>query len=416
MDDIHSQNELKYRKRWAADGIKSALKTHPVVVLTGARQVGKSTLLVNEFSLDEWKYLNFDDFNILAQAQENPASLWTGTHSIIIDEVQKAENVLAAVKLAVDSYPGKFRFILSGSSNLLLMKNVSESLAGRAVYFILNPMTQRELKQAHLLNSVGNFLNGILPQERKVKNTVKNTHFMMWKGFMPALMKMEHEQEITRWWDGYVTTYLERDLRQLSQIESLPMFRKLMNTLALRCGQILNQTSLSRETGISQPTVYRYINLLETTCILERIPAYYVNRTKRLMKSPKIIWLDPGLVSFLSGHYSAESLIGSRESGSVFESMVYLHLKTLCELIIPKPHILYWRTTTGKEVDFVIEWGKKLLAFEVKYSNRVNYPDIKNLQLFMSEYPETTAGVVIYNGNEIKRMDEKICALPWYYL
>ena len=138
-------------------------------------------------------------------------------------------------------------------------------------------------------------------------------------------MNLDHSA-VSTWWEGYVTTYLERDLRQLSQIESLPDFRRLMSALALRGGQLLNQTELSRDIGISQPTIYRYINLLESTCLVERLPAYFVNRTKRLVKSPKIIWNDPGLASFLSGHYEIDSVRSSRESGGIFETMVYLHL------------------------------------------------------------------------------------------
>jgi len=196
----------------------------------------------------------------------------------------------------------------------------------------------------------------------------------------------------------------------------LPDFRRLMVALSLRCGQILNQTEVARDTGISQPTVHRYINLLETTCLVERLPAFALNRTKRLIKSPKVIWSDPGLVSFLAGHYDIESLRSSREAGGIFESMVYLHLRTLSEILVPKPRIFYWRTTTGKEVDFVLEWGRKLLAVEVKLSTRPKYSDIETLRLFMKEYPETSAGILVHAGDEVKIMDEKVVAIPWFLL
>jgi len=196
----------------------------------------------------------------------------------------------------------------------------------------------------------------------------------------------------------------------------LPDFRRLMVALSLRCGQILNQTEVARDTGISQPTVHRYINLLETACLVERLPAFALNSTKRLIKSPKVIWSDPGLVSFLAGHYDIESLRSSREAGGIFESMVYLHLRTLSEILVPKPRIFYWRTTTGKEVDFVLEWGRKLLAVEVKLSTRPKYSDIETLRLFMKEYPETSAGILVHAGDEVKIMDEKVVAIPWFLL
>ena len=233
---------------------------------------------------------------------------------------------------------------------------------------------------------------------------------------MPSLMKLKAKGSVLRWWEGYVTTYLERDLRQLSRIDSLPDFRRLMAALALRCGQVLNQTEVARDTGISQPTIHRYVNLLETSCLLERLPAFTVNRTRRLIKSPKVIWNDPGLASFLAGHYDSESLKSSREAGGIFEAMVYLHLNSLAQLLTPRPRIFYWRTTTGKEVDFVLEWGRKLLAVEVKLSNKPRFSDIATLRLFMEEYPETSAGILVYAGNEVRIMHEKIAAVPWFLL
>jgi predicted AAA+ superfamily ATPase len=201
----------------------------------------------------------------------------------------------------------------------------------------------------------------------------------MWKGFMPGLMQYTEPQSILLWWEGYVMTYLERDLRQLSQIESLADFRRLMTACALRCGKIINQTEVSRDTGISQPTVHRYMNLLEITHLMTRVPAYAVNRTKRLMKSPKLIWTDPGLAAFLAGFYDTPSLSSSDYTGSIFESMIYLHLHVLTQLMIPRARIYFWRTTTGKEVDFVILENKKPKMFiECKLRGReINLLDKK---------------------------------------
>ncbi|MBL7195287.1 MAG: ATP-binding protein [Desulfobacterales bacterium] len=416
MNDYQSHNELKYKPRWIAPLLRNAAKDHPIVVLTGARQVGKSTLLQQEPPFADWRYITMDDFDTLSQAKSDPSSLWAGTDRVVIDEVQKSTELLDAVKVAVDSNYGKYRFILSGSANILLMKKVSESLAGRAIYFALNPMTLGEMDNLPPTNLLEILFKAKLPQEGKAKPTSTATFTQIWKGFMPPLMQLKTSGAVLRWWEGYMTTYLERDLRQLSQIDSLPDFRRLMIALALRCGQILNQTEVSRDTGISQPTVHRYINLLETTCLMERLPAFAINRTKRLIKSPKVMWIDPGLASFLAGHYDPKSLQSSREAGGIFESMVYLHLNALAQLLIPKPRIFYWRTTTGKEVDFVLEWGRKLLAIEVKLLNKPKFSDIKTLKLFLNEYPETSAGILIYGGDEVKIMDEKIAAIPWFLL
>jgi len=416
MNDNHSSIELKYKPRWITSLLRDAVKDHPIVVLTGARQVGKSTLLQQEPPFSNWRYTSLDDFDALAQSRADPTSIWAGTNRLVLDEVQKTTSLLDAVKAAVDSNYNKYRFILSGSANILLMKKISESLAGRAIYFTLYPMTTGEMNNLAPTNLLEILFEGELPKAERIESPLAAPFPLMWKGFMPSLMQLETAAAPLRWWESYVRTYLERDLRQLSQIDSLPDFRRLMAALALRCGQILNQTEVSRDIGISQPTVHRYINLLETTCLVERLPAYAINRTKRLIKSPKVMWSDPGLVSFLAGHYDSESLRSSREAGGIFESLVYLHLNALAQLLAPKPRIFYWRTTTGKEVDFVLEWGRKLLAVEVKLSNKPKFSDTETLRLFMDEYPETSACILVHAGDEVKVMHEKIVAIPWFLL
>ncbi|MDZ7264644.1 MAG: ATP-binding protein [candidate division KSB1 bacterium] len=416
MNDNHSHPELIYKPRWLASQLRDAIKDQSIVVLTGARQVGKSTLLRQELPFSNWRYINFDDFDAVAQSASDPASFWAGTSTIIFDEVQKAPNLLNAIKQIVDSKPHAYQFILSGSANLLLMQKVSESLAGRAVYFTLNPMTIGEINAIAPPNLLQSLFNGEFPNEKKIASPFESPFPFMWKGFLPPLMLLESSAAVLRWWEGYVATYLERDLRQLSQIDSLPDFRRLMVALALRCGQMLNQTEVARDTGISQPSVHRYFNLLETTCLTERLPAFTVNRTKRLIKTPKQIWSDPGLVSFLAGHYDVASLQAAREAGGIFEATIYLHLNSLAQLLVPKPRLFYWRTTTDKKVDFVLEWGRKLLAVEVKLTNYTKFSDIQSLKLFLEEYPETSAGVLIYTGNEVKQLHEKIVAIPWFLL
>ena len=416
VNDNHSNYELQYKPRWITSLLRDAVRNHPIVVLTGPRQVGKSTLLKHEPPFSDWRYISLDDFDTLSQARKDPTSLWAGSDHVVLDEVQKSTNLLEAVKVAVDSDRDKYRFMLSGSANILLMKRISESLAGRAVYFTLYPMTWGEMNNLAATNLLEALFKGELPREEKIEPTPTAPFPLMWKGFMPSLMHLKTSAAILRWWEGYVATYLERDLRDLSQIDSLPDFRRLMVALALRCGQMLNQTEVARDTGISQPTVHRYINLLETTCLVEGLPAFTVNRTKRLIKSPKVIWADPGLVSFLAGHYDPDSLSSSREAGGVFESMIYLHLNALAQLLVPKPNIFYWRTTTGRELDFVLEWGRKLLAVEVKLSTKPKFSDTDTLRLFMDEYPETSACILIHAGDEVKILHEKIAAIPWSFL
>jgi predicted AAA+ superfamily ATPase len=303
--------------------------------------------------------------------------------------------------------------VLSGSADLLLMRQVSESLAGRAVYFRLFPMTLGELDGALPPEWFFRLFQGELPGDIPVRPAAVDPLAAMVRGFMPPLLALARQEAVLQWWEGYVMTYLERDLRHLSQVESLPDFRRLMEMLALRSGQMLNQTEVGRDAGVSQPTAHRYLNLLEATCLFERLPAFARNRTRRLIKTPKVFFLDPGLAAFLAGHHTAEGLRAAREAGGLFETLVFLHLRVLSHLSTPHLRLAYWRTTTGREVDFVVEQGRILVAVEVKLTDTPRYGDAENLRLFMEEYPETTAGLLVHAGGEVKHLGEKILAVPW---
>jgi predicted AAA+ superfamily ATPase len=412
MNNFYSQPESYYR-RWLTPVLQTAVSDHPIVVLTGARQVGKSTLLQNAAPFRDWRFRTMDDFDALQQARQNPEALWAGANRIVLDEVQKAPELLPAIKRAVDEHPGHYSFALSGSANLLLMRRVSESLAGRAVYFVLLPMTLGEYGQLPPPNLLDNLLNGDFPAEASLPQAPPDVVPLLLRGMMPALLPLTTPQAWTRWWDGYVATYLERDLRQISRIDTLVDFRQVMALLALRTGNLLNQSEIARDAAVSQPTVHRYLNLLETTHLFTRLPAYTRSHTTRLLKSPKAMWADPGLAIFLSGYYQEEALRGARELGGFFESFIFLHLRMLAELMLPPARLYFWRTRQGAEVDFVLEYGRRLLAIEVKRTRSPRYRDAAGLQAFLSDYPEASGGVLLHSGQEIRRLDEKITAVPW---
>jgi len=417
MNDNHSRSKLKYLNRWLTPLLLEATKTYGVVVITGARQVGKSTFLHNAPQIKEWEYLTLDDFDVQETAQKDPKSLLAGKKKVVIDEVQKAPGLLSAIKREVDSEEADRRFLLSGSANLLLMHKISESLAGRAVYYVMRPFTLGETKEQSYSKLLGQLFSS-LPIERvpPVASREKLENLIIRGFFPPVVVQFKKLSSILGWMEGFVTTFLERDLRQLAQIENLPDFRRLMGALALRSGQMLNQSEISRDTGIPQPTVHRYLNLLEISFLIEKIPAYSVSRTKRLVKSPKIYWGDSGLACFLMGYHHVEHLRKAKEWGALFETLVFHHLKVWTSLNVPSPRIFYWRTATGHEIDFIIEWGNKLLAIEVKSSDEVRYTDTHNLKLFMAEYHNTKAGIIVYTGKSLKQIGEKIWAVPWELL
>ena len=439
MKENLSPKEIKYIKRRLARNIRRAIEgVFSVAVISGARQVGKSTMIQNEFQ--DFAYYTLDDYETVDLLRTDPEFIFKKSDRIVIDEVQKYPDILNTVKLAVDRDKNK-KVILSGSSNILLMKNVSETLAGRAAYFELLPMTYGEYKGIETPN---NFLNLWKGEKANIEenaqcsdstngnknntNTNTNTNYngdgncivdtegLMLKGFMPANITRKSNEDVLMWMDAYIKTYLERDLRQLSQIESLIDFRKLMQVLALRTANILKQSEVAKDSGLSPATTYRYIKLLEVSNIIERVPSFFTNRVKRVIKSPKIFFIDVGLAVFLSGYYDKESLLKAREYGSFFETMVFLHLKSLCNTLTPQAKLYYFRTTSQKEVDFIIEHGNKILAIEVKAKESPKLRDVKNLVYFMDNHPETVLGLVLHKGNEIKWLTSKILSVPWWWL
>jgi len=410
--ETYSQPD-NYLPRWLTPLLQQTLNEIPVLVLTGARQVGKSTLLSNEMPFKDFRYLTMDDFDVLNQANEQPDALWSGTDRIILDEVQKSPNLLAAVKHEVDRNPGRKKFVLSGSANLLLMKQVSESLAGRASYHVLHPLTLGEINQTPPPDLILKILTGEWSDDGLGLNPLPDVLPHLQRGGMPALLRLNSESSRVRWWDGYVTTYLERDLRQIAQIDALVDFRRVMELLALRTGQMLNQSDLARDAGLSQPTTHRYLNLLETTHLFERTPSYATNRTTRLLKAPKAYWSDTGLAVFLAGYYQLEDLRKSRELGNFFESFIFHHLRVLTQLMTPPARLFNWRTQTGLEVDFVLEHGRKVLAIEVKQTNHPGFGDITGLKAFLSDHPNAVGGLLLHGGAEIRRLGERILAVPW---
>lgn len=405
-----------YRERWITPYLQSAIKDHSVIVLTGARQVGKSTLLLNAEPFRNWRFHTLDDFDVLEQARSNPEALWAGTNQVILDEVQKAPDILLAIKKTVDRNPGRYQFVLSGSANLLLMKQVSESLAGRAIYFVLDPMSIGEMHNRSNPDVLVRLLNGEFPAESSLREDLPDPTESILRGFMPPLLNLNSSEAWTRWWEGYVATYLERDLRQMAQIDALLDFRRVMELAALRSAQLINQSEISRDAGLSQPTTHRYLNLLETTHLFERLPAYTANHTTRLLKAPKAFFNDPALAVFLSGYFELDDLRKAREYGSYFETFVYHHLRILARLMTPSARLYFWRTIDGNEVDFVLEYGRRLLAVEVKRTDNLGYRDTAGLRLFLEKHPKTSAGLMVYGGKEIKRFDEKIVAIPWTLL
>jgi uncharacterized protein len=419
MNDNRSHAErISILPRAAATTLRHALAAVPVVVVSGARQTGKSTLVRTSEALAGRPYLTLDDLAIRDQALRDPESLLARGPELILDEVQRAPDLLLAVKRAVDDegQRRKGRYVLTGSANLLLMQRVSESLAGRAYYLALWPLTRRERLGLGRTGRWSELLDAPTPRWRDLLGEEEEPGAASapeWRaeaalGGLPApAHELDTPEQRALWFDGYVATYLERDLQVLASVENLGDFRRLMTAAALRIGGVVNQAELARDVAISRPTAHRWLNLLETSYQIVRVPAYAVNRTRRLIKSPKLYWSDVGLAVHVAG--------GPPLSGAHLENLILCDLVAWRETVSPRPSILYWRTVNGEEVDFVIERGRALLPVEVKATTRPTYGDARHLLTFRSEYGDAVVGsLLLHAGTETYWLSDGVLAVPWW--
>ena len=393
------------------NALKKRLGAMPAVIVTGARQTGKSTL-VKELTPGKRSYFSLDDLDVMDLARTNPEALVGGTLDVTLDEVQRQPNLLLAVKRAIDANRRSGRFLLTGSANLLLMQGVSESLAGRASYLTLWPMTRREQLKLGRCGLWEEIVSGkddhwmeILSKEQAKP---EDWHELARRGGFPTpALEMTKADDRKIWFDGYIQTYLERDLQMLSSIAYLPDYRRLMRSACLRLGQMVNQTEMARDLSLKQPTVHRYLNLLETSHLLVRLPAYAVSRTKRLLKSPKLYWGDVGLAMHLTGL--------NEPVGAHLENLLLIDLLVWRSGRLSNTEILYWRTTTGEEVDFVIETDGKVIPIEVKSASKLKVKDAANLIAFQKEYGKVArSGLIIHNGQNVEWLTPTVLAVPWW--
>jgi predicted AAA+ superfamily ATPase len=386
----------------------------PVVVLLGARQTGKTTLVRTHPTLANRPYLTLDDLEVRLQAEADPEALVARAPLLVLDEVQRAKDLLIAIKRAVDRdrprRPG--RFVLTGSANLLMLKRIGESLAGRAIYVTLWPLTQGELAGQGRAGLWGELLAARAVQWPEVlaqnPRAPADWREVVRRGGMPVpAHELSTPEERALWFSGYLQTYLERDLPELRAVENLGDFRRLAQAACLRIGSLLNQAELGRDVGLAQPQVHRFLNVLEASFLALRLPAYAVNRTKRLIKAPKLYWGDTAFALYLSGE--------TEPRGAHLENLVLLDLLAWRELVMPRPEILYWRTASGAEVDFVIETPQRLLPIEVKTAIRAVPADARGLERFLEEYKDKCdGGLLLYGGDEVFPLTQRVLAAPWW--
>lgn len=401
-------------KRFIKPKVIAALDDTPVILLNGARQTGKSTLAKQLSHQQAREYLTLDDYAVLAGATSDPSGFINRLpNQVILDEIQRAPALFIAIKASIDQDRRPGRFLLTGSANVLLLPRLSESLAGRIEIFTLWPLSLQEIYDVKN-NFIDVIFNSTLkqPQKRFTSRNELLEHII--HGGYPEVLTRSQKQRRDAWFGSYVTTLLQRDIRELAHIEGLTALPNLLRLIASRLGGLLNTAELSRSSQLPQTTLKRYLSLLETIFLIDYLPAWSTNHGKRLVKAPKIFLTDTGLAAYLLGADRTQLENNGLLLGRFLENFVIVELKKQCSWSQTQPRCYHFRNQTNQEVDLVLESRSgKIVGIEIKASATVNMQDFKGLMtLSETAGQQFFQGIIIYTGEKLIPFGEKFWAVP----
>ena len=400
-----------YIERSLEPVLARAAQEFPAVVLSGPRQSGKTTLLRRLFD-ESHGYVSLDLPDVREAAAADPRGfLKRYPPPVIFDEMQSAPGLLPYIKDAIDAHRQRNgQFLLSGSQNLLLAAQVTESLAGRAAMLRLLPLARRELEGTP---------QRPLPWETREPSSASGgfSFDSLWSGFLrggypePAT---QPERDVALWHGSYLQTYLERDVRSIRQVGDLTPFQNLLRVLAARSGQLLNLADVGRDLGIALNTVKAWLSVLEATCQVLVLRPYYANVGKRLVKTPKVYFTDLGTLCYLAGLRSPEHAASGPLGGAIMETAVLGEIVKTLTHRGTDPRVFFWRTTAGAEVDIVVEAGGRLVPIEVKLSATPRPAmghSIRELRKYLGA--RTMPGYVVHPGDVRLPLGDDVSALPF---
>ena len=410
---------MSYIERAISDVLQQRVKTSKCMLLTGARQTGKSTLIRHEFP--EYNRANFDDKLTRLQAREEPKLFFLNNPCpLFIDEVQKENSVLEEIKLKADETEQRGLFILSGSQKLELMKGVSESLAGRVSVSELLGLSLREIKGVKFNRHFIPTAQYLSEREKEIK-AFDGIWELIHKGSYPELYDTERDWQ--EFYSSYVSTYLERDINELIASDSLT-FTKFLTAVAARTGQLLNYANIAGETGVSEPTVKSWISVLERTGIVFLLQPYSSNALNRAIKTPKLYFRDTGLACFLTRWLTADAMKNSAVAGNMFETFVISEiLKSYAnEGKDYRFNIFYYRGKDKKaasenEIDLIIEEDGVLYPVEIKMTGNPK-AEMSSANTVLDKIPDKKRGmgVILCLIDKKTYLRENLVALPIEYI
>lgn len=363
----------EYIPRILSSKIVEAAKYFPVIVLTGPRQSGKTSLCLHLYP--EYRYVNLENITTRANAAGDPTLFLESLgDKVIIDEVQHVPELLSMIQVRVDE-DKDLRYVLTGSSNFSLLRSVTQSLAGRAALFTLLPLSFKEMPDNDL--------------DRPISE-------LMWRGEYPRVIADGFPPY--DFYQNYYNTYVERDLRDLLKLRNILSFDKFVRLLAIRVGSEFNASALAREVGVSSNTISEWLSLLATSYIAYPLPPYFTNLTKRLTKMPKVYFYDTGLLCYLLGIENLEQMETNPLKGAVFENLAIGELLKSRYNIGREPKLYFYREHSGIEVDAIMMDGCSLHLYEIKAGKTFRKDFMENMNTLKSNITEISTTTVIYDG------------------
>lgn len=367
-------------KRAISDYLISCMNEYFSVAIFGPRQCGKTTLA--KYLFPNFSYANLEDFNTRMLAKNDPNEFFTRfPEPIIIDEIQRAPEILSSVQVRIDKFKKKGQYLITGSQQISLKNSVSQSLAGRIAIIQMQALSLSELKQSGIiLDRDAQLISGLMP------------FLFAEKGHKPF-----------EYYKNYVQTYFERDLAQLSAIQDLTRFENFMRLLAGRVGQLVNNSALSAEVGVSSTTIASWISILETSHLIYVLKPWFKNRTSQVVKTPKIYFCDTGIISYLLGIETPEQMQRDPLMGNIFENLVVEEALKSRLNYGAEPNLYFFRNSKGLEVDLILKENGFLNLFEVKSGKSLNDEFTSNMRKFYKLYEPNInltekLGTVIYSG------------------
>ena len=407
-----------YIERHIKKAFKSVEKFYNAILLTGSRQVGKSTFLKHTYN--KLDYISFDNWNSLRDIKKNPQEfLLKAKKQLVLDEIQRIQDAFIAIKYIIDEYKEKEKvlYLLTGSQKFVLMKNISESLAGRLAILEMHGLSSREIYEddrTDIFSPKKEYIEKVTPKFKYSKNELWNR---ILKGSYPEIYE-KNRKDLQTFYSNIVETYVERDVHEFLNIKDTFTFKKFLVSIAARSGQLLNMSEIGKEIGVDTKTIKSWVSVLEASNVIYLLYPFSLNVSKRVVKTPKVYLLDTGLLCYLTDWKDFKTLEKGAYSGSIFETFVISEIIKSFANNGVRPDMYYFRNSNKEEIDLLFYENNTLYPIEIKKSASPNINSIKSFRFIKGYYKNVNIGEggIICTSSELKRIDDTNYIIPVEYI